>query len=365
MKRMVPIVLITAIGLVAGLAVFYRVQAIKQEEQFREEGIESIHLREGFPVRTVPVRQGAFEVWREIQGKVEGFQQGFLSTPDPARVAMIHYRIGDKVAADTPIISLDETDPKNLSRIQLLRSVYEDALREYQRYEVLLKSGGISQDVMDKTRLKLEATRTDLDAARATVHLTSPIRGVLLSLSIREGENAEPGKTLGVVASLDPVRIVARISRRDAEELRAGQSVQVASVSGNVYRGLVDRISIGADLETGLFDLEMVVDNRNLELIVGTFVTARVRVLHREDVHSIDSRCLLRDPDGRVFVYQVEDGKAGKTFVQIVAENDAFSLITGIRPDLKVVISGKSLLRDGVKVRLLNGPDPAENKEWN
>lgn len=364
MRRMVLLVLIMVIVLLSGMSVFFRVQAIKRQELFRREGIESIQMREGFPVRVVPVRQGTFEVWREIQGKVEGFRQAFLSTPDPARVAKIRHRVGDKVAADTPIISLDETDPKSLSRIQLLRSVYEDALREYQRYEVLWKSGGISRDVVDKRQLMLKTAKSDLDAARATVHLTSPISGVLLSLSIREGENAEPGKTLGVVAVMDPVRIVARVSRRDVEELKAGQSVRVSSVSGHVSEGRVDRISIGANLETGLFDLEMVVDNRNLELIVGTFVTARVRVWLREEVYSMDSLCLLRDVDGRDFVYQVEDGKAKKTFVQVMAQNDDFSMITGIHPDLQVVISGKSLLWDGVKVRILNAEESAEDKEW-
>jgi len=113
------IVLIVFLVLLSGLAVFFRVQAIKQQELFRNEGIESIHMREGFPVRTVPVRKGTFEVWRAIQGKVEGLQQAFLSTPDPARVAKIRYRVGDKVHADVPIISLDELDPPDVDLSQL------------------------------------------------------------------------------------------------------------------------------------------------------------------------------------------------------------------------------------------------------
>ncbi len=225
-------IIIPVLVLVVILAISAKLKSKKGQEKGKREGIESIQMREGFPVKLTPVNIGTFEVWRDIQGKVEGYRQAFISTPDAARVAAIKYKVGDFVAADTTIISLDENDPKNISRVKLLRSVYEDARKEYERYESLYKSGGISQDVMEKIKLKLRTAKTNLEMARSTVHLTSPINGTLMSLYVRVGERAEKDKTLAMVSSLDQVRVVAAVSDRDVGELKVGQPAQGASAAG-------------------------------------------------------------------------------------------------------------------------------------
>ena len=166
MKRVV--IVIVALLVIIAIA---KVGSNKNSDTGKRDGVEEIQRREGFPVKLVLVETGEFEVWPDIQGKVEGYSQAFISTFDAARVAVIHYKVGDQVAADTPIISLDEDDPKNVSKLKLLRSVYEDALKEYERYEKLYKSGRISQEVMDKMRLNLKQAKSNLDSARATVRM--------------------------------------------------------------------------------------------------------------------------------------------------------------------------------------------------
>ncbi|MCP4682484.1 MAG: efflux RND transporter periplasmic adaptor subunit, partial [Desulfobacterales bacterium] len=269
-------------------------------------------------------------------------------------VAAIKYKVGDYVAADTPIISLDENDPKNISQVKLLRSVYEDALKEYQRYDSLFNSGGISADVMDKMALKLKSARTNLETARTTVHLTSPISGTLMSLYVRERENAEPGKTLAMVSTLDRVRVVAAVSDRDVAELSVGQLVKLTTATGTQLKGKVERISLGANTKSGLFDLEMVLNNRDRLLKVGTYVTTQVRVFLQEKAIYVESACLLRDFDGQDFLFQVEDNKALKKVVKKISENDKYTLLEELDTSLPVVISGKNLLKNGAKLRILN-----------
>lgn len=350
-------IIIPVLVLVVVLAVSAKIKSKKGQEKSKREGIESIQMREGFPVKLSPVNIGTFEVWREIQGKVEGYRQAFISTPDAARVAAIKYKVGDFVAADATIISLDENDPKNISQVKLLRSVYEDARKEYARYESLYKSGGISQDVMEKIKLKLKTAKTNLEMARSTVHLTSPISGTLMSLYVRVGERAEEDKTLAMVSSLEQVRMVAAVSDRDVMELKVGQPVKVVSAAGKEYEGRVDRVSLGANSDTGLFDLEMVLDNPDRELKVGTYVTAQVRVFYQENAPYIDSRCVMRDFDGNDFVFQANNDRAHKVIVERVAENDDYSLLKGLKPSLPVVLSGKNLLKDGAKLLILNEKD--------
>lgn len=351
---MKKILFLIVIVIIVSSVIFLRIRAIDIRETDKKKGIETIQEETGFPVILTDLRKGPFEVWRDIPGRVEGFREALITTPDPARIASINYKVGDFIEADTPIISLDENDPKNRSKIKLLRSIYEDALTDYQRYKHIYESGGISKGVLDKYKLKLAQAKTDLDAAKTTVHLTSPFSGTLTALYARLGENAEPDKTLAIVSSLGRIRIVTGASDRDAAELEKGQPVKATTPYGTVLKGYVDRLSLGANPKTGLFDLEMVIDNPENQLKAGTYITASVRIFFREQGVFIDNRCILRDFKGKDYIFQVRDNKAIKTTIHIIAKNDACALIENNTPTLSVVQEGQNQLRDGIKVNILS-----------
>ncbi len=350
MKRLGTFAVIIA---VFAFAVFFRVQSIKSGQQDRREGIEQINEREGFPVILTDVEQGQFEVWQDIPGKVEGAQQAFITTPDVARVASIEYKLGDFVPADTPVIRLDKEDPQNMTKAALLRKVYNDALKDYRSFERLYKKGGVSKNELDKMRLNYESAKTNLNSALSTVDLSSPVSGILISLYAREGERPKPNKTLAIISNLEQAKVVAKISDRDAQDIKLDQAVRVRTASGEYIEGSVDRISLGANPDSGLFDLDMIVENQDQVLKSGVYVTAGVRIFYQDRAIYTDSRSVLRDLDGSYFVYQVKDGVARKVTVDIIQVNDEYSLVEGLNPDLPVVLRGKSLLKDGAKVRLV------------
>lgn len=349
-KWIVPVLL--GLAVLGGIAA--RIAAVKGQEQKKPEGIEAIQAREGFAVEVVPVRVGSFEVWREIPGKVEGYRQALISTPVSARVAAIRFQVGDEVKKDTPIISLDESDPKNFSQSKLLRSVYEEARKEYERYKAFYDSGGISADVLEKIRLAMESAWTNLEQADASVQISSPIGGTLMAIYARVGERAEKDKTLAMVSALDQLRVVAAVSDHDVAELQAGQPIRLVTAPGKEHRGKVERVSLGANPDTGLFDLEMALDNPEQDLRVGTYVTVGVRIFSEDNATAVDSRARFRDSEGNECVFQAEGDLARKVAVRVVAENDDYSSLEGLNPAWPVVISGQGQLRDGMKLRIIN-----------
>ena len=353
-KWIVPLLL--GLAVLGGIAA--RIAAVKGQEQKKPEGIENIQMREGFPVEVVPVRVGPFEVWREIPGKVEGYRQALISTPVSARVASIRYQVGDEVKKDAPIIILDESDPKNFSQSKLLRSVYEEARKEYERYKALYDSGGISADILEKIRLAMESARTNLEQADASVQISSPIGGTLMALYARVGERVERAergerdKTLAMVSALDQLRVVAAVSDHDVAELRAGQPVRLVTAPGKEHLGKIERVSLGANPDTGLFDLEMALDNEGRDLQIGTYVTVGVRIFSADNATAVDSRARFRDSEGNECVFQAEGDLARKVSVRVAAENDDYSSLEGLNPAWPVVLSGQGQLKDGAKLRI-------------
>ena len=352
MKRLIVVLVIAAI---VALAIVLRINSIKAEKEEVPEGVEAIQERDGFPVELTDVKTGEFQVWREVNGRLKGAKEAHIRTPDPARIKEIKYQIGDIVPADTPIILLDKDDPKNMTRVNLLRRLYLEAKSDYEKYRRLNAKGAVPDEAVDKARIQLEAAETDYESALTTVELESPISGVLISLQAREGERANPDKDLAVVSSLDRVRLVTQISETDAQEIVEGAKARIVTLKGDVFEGEVDRISIGADQKTALFDLEILADNKEGKLKIGTYTTASVKVLDTEGPH-VDSNALVRDPDGTDHLFQVEDGNAKKVEVKVIARNDRYSLLEegSVDPSLPLVIVGQSRLKDGIKVRVIS-----------
>ncbi len=346
--------ILAIIALAAVLAVFGRIHMVKGERESRREGIETINRREGYPVVTTAVEVGPFAVWREIQGRVMGSVEAHLQTADPSRIKSIEFKIGDMVPADTPIIRLDVDDPQNMTRVNLARELYEEYKSDHESYKRLHAKGVLQKDAVDKSKIQMDAAKADLDMALSAVDLISPIPGVLTKLTVRVGERAESNTTLAIVSDLDKVRIQANISDTDVVEMKEGQDVAVTAADGTTMSGTVDRVSIGADPYTSLFDLEMMVDNKNQALKIGTFAAAKVKVFDEKEAVSVPSRCVLRDLDDSQYIYQVKDGKAVKVPVRVETVNEDRSVVSGegLDPKLPAVLRGKTLLRDGVKIRV-------------
>ncbi|MFO8055786.1 MAG: efflux RND transporter periplasmic adaptor subunit [bacterium] len=352
MKRILLLVLVVVVVLVA---VFFRIRAIESKNKETKKGITQINRDKGFPVVLSGVSVGEFSVWREVPGKVHGDREAYLNTPDLAQVDSIEYRVGEMVPAFSPVIRLNEDDPKNTTRVKLLRKVYEEAKSDYQSYKRLAQQDAVPRDAVDKMKLKMESAKSDLDQALSTVDLSSPFRGMLVALYAREGERVKPRKTLAMVATVDKVRINAKLSEQDMNDMEEGQPVRVG-VDEKVLEGTVDRVSKSAGPKSGLFSVELLIDNPQHVLKVGTYVTTEVRVFHQEKVPYIDTLSILRDRKGNSYIYQVKGGKAVRVPIEVKARNQrGYSHVSGLDPDLPVVVTGQERLKDGVKVREVSG----------
>ncbi len=352
MKRILLLVLVV---IVVGVAVFFRIRAIESKSKEKKEGITQINREKGFPVVVDAVSVGEFSVWREVTGKVEGDREAYLNTPDLAQVESIEYKVGETVPAFSPVIRLNEDDPKNTTRVKLLRKVYAEAKSDYESYRRLARQDAVPRDAVDKMKLKMESAKSDLDQALSTVNLSSPFSGMLISLSVREGERVRPQKTLAVVATVDKVRVMADLSEDDVAGMKEGQPVRVR-VDEKVLEGTVDRLSKSAAPKSGLFKVELLIDNPDHVLKVGTYVTAGVRVFHKEEATYIDSLSILRDREGKSYVFQVKGGEAVRVPVTVKAVNEqGYTHVSGLDPDLPVVVTGQTRLEDGIKVREVSG----------
>jgi HlyD family secretion protein len=89
------------------------------------------------------------------------------------------------------------------------------------------------------------AAQRQIEVQIGKATLTAPRAGIVLSRSLHQGEQANPGATIMTVGALDTVRLTIYISETDIGRVRQGQkaNVTVDSFPGQVFAGTVTFIA--------------------------------------------------------------------------------------------------------------------------
>ncbi len=334
------------------VAVFVRINAISSLADKEAPGIDQYYRDNGIPVEVSTVKRGEFLVFCRVNAQVLGLRQTEIVTQVAAKILKVHHEVGDRVKADEVIISLDKEDPRSSAQYRQLKAVYETTLLNYRRILELKESGAVSQSEFDSIKMKLDVDRANLESVMETVSLSSPIDGVILDLNAREGELVTPARPVAVVARMDRVRLVSEVSESDIRNIQTGQRVIVDNAQGGESNtGNVTKVSLNANPSTGLFRIEMEVENKGYALRIGTYTTARIEVLRDDQALSADLRALQEEPDGSYYMYVVEGDRVFKRSVEISGMNDErVRIISGIGDNDRVVVSGFTRLSDNRKV---------------
>jgi multidrug resistance efflux pump len=107
----------------------------------------------------------------------------------------------------------------------------------------LVKSGARAEQIQaaEAQLAQARAAQRQIEVQLAKATLLAPRDGIVLSRSLHEGEQANPGATLMTVGALDPVRLTIYIPETDIGRVRQGQKARVTvdSFPGKSFEGAV------------------------------------------------------------------------------------------------------------------------------
>ncbi len=348
MKKTLVALIIVIFGVLVGL----RIMQVQKESNQESIGIEQTYARDGFPVELAPVESKIFDQHIRVNANVNGIKQDTVVTNVYARVKKIHHQVGDQVEANEVIISLDKEDPRSSAMYRQQKAVYDTILKTYNRMLDLYERGAVSQSQFDEIKLKLDVEKANLEAIVETVNLSSATGGVILDIQAREGEMVTPNAPVATVARTDRVRLVASVSEDDIKKIRVGQQVVVESYNDSKSNyGKVSKLSLNANARSGLFKVEMDVDNRNKAMRIGTFTQAKIEIVNDPQAVVTDIRALQQDSDGSHYVFVLDGDRVRRVKVETQGQNDTLvRLKSGVSAGDRVVVAGTSRLADDTKV---------------
>ena len=298
-------------------------------------------------------------------------------------VAKVHIKEGQMVKAGDMLISLDDrADRANYDKVQ---ATADDAQRQLNRAEELLRQQFVAQGAVDTARANAQAAQAAARAAQAALsydNIRSPITGRAGIINVFPGALVQPGNTVSTtttatttttqgamvtITQLDPINVQFTISekeiplilgkREEGDDLTVSVEVNGTDkpIEGKVY--VVDN---QVDPAIGAVRVKAELNNKDGAMIPGQFVRIKLKAKTLKDALIIPTQAVVTNPKGD-FLYVVEkDNKVTLKPIKIVYQYQGQSAVTGVAAEDKIVVEGKQNLRPNGQIRETKSAEKAK-----
>ncbi len=269
---------------------------------------------------------------------------------------------GDLVSAGQLLARLDG----DRARLQMLLAEVnlEKATREYERQISLSKRGLVSVASLDTLKYEVASLQATYELRRLDYEYTmiaAPIAGVVASRNVKDGAHVKVDDAVFMISNTERLVAHLKIPQTELSKFSAGHaaSVHVDSMPGMSYEARIARISPTIDPRNGTFRATAYIDNVNRDLAPGMFGRFSV-AYEKHSAALLVPKTALVEEDNEIVVYVVENGAAVRRPVTTgIESSEMVEILDGLTPDVRVIVSGQTGLRDGSKVLAsADRPDP-------
>ncbi|MGH8082465.1 MAG: efflux RND transporter periplasmic adaptor subunit [Lysobacter sp.] len=233
----------------------------------------------------------------------------------------------------------------------------------YSRARQMAEQRLLSANDSDQLRYDLESARAanrmaTLELSYAKVE--APISGVVASRSIKPGNFVQINSPIIRIVDTSLLEATLNVPERELATLKAGLPVQMAvdAMPGKVFTGTVARVAPVVDSGSGTFRVICAFQGGGV-LQPGMFGRLRIDYDNRADALVVPRAALL-DDEGDPAVFVVRGKKVSRVPVKLGYLDGAWAEIrSGVKLGEQVVVAGKTALREGTEVLLINSKPAA------
>jgi len=373
---LVGILVLTLVALVA-----FRLVSSGAKKDPRKERVISVGT-------IVPVRKD-LDVRLVYTADIQPYQQVNIFSRVDGYIAKIYVDKGDFVKADQLLVEVDHTDyvhavnraKANLeaarANVVSQEATIRNAKLTLDRMKALIKDQYVSQQDLDNAQAGYDVAVAQIESLRAQVHqmevalqqaetnltysyIRAPFAG---SISVRNldagafvsgstGSTSTLSRGILVMQDITTVRVLVDVVEKDVSLVKIGQAAELRADAypGRVFSGNVTRVVQALNPSTRTMTVEVDIPNPDRALKGGMFARVELLVGVHANALQIPIDAVTR-LEADQYVYTVEDGKARKAPVQLgIQNNGMIEIVKGLTGTDPVIVSGKDLVTDGIKV---------------
>lgn len=317
----------------------------KQQADKTQEATDTIS------VMTDVVKTGKVRNIQSFSSIVNADVKNNINSQTGGRLEKLFVKVGDRVSRGQTIAILDQ------SQLLQTKVKLDDAKINFNRSDELYKIGGISKSQWEQAKNLLDITQQQYNNLRENTILTSPTEGVVTEKNYDVGDMTSVQLPVVVVEKISSVKVTLRISEKYYSMLKKNMPVDVVAedvMSDVSFKGYVYNIYPTIDPNTHSVTVEVMIENKDLQLRPGMYVKATIDFGETEETPIVpDMAVMTQVGSGKKLVYKLENGKAVAQDVEIgQMEGDKYQILSGVKAGDVIIVSSLNLLSTGTPVKV-------------
>ena len=323
-------------------------------------GPENVTVVKAQEIRTGPA----------ISGTLAAEQEATLRAEVSGAVLQTFVEQGQRVSRGQPLVHLDDAALRDQylsarSGVTSAQSNAENARRNLQRSEALLKAGAIADRDVEQARTAAQLADAQLADARARAtnaektlektNIRAPFSGVVSARPVNAGDVVAPGAALVTVVNPATMRLEASVPAEDLTTVRVGLPVDftVNGYPGRHFIGRITRVNPVADPTTRQVQIIASIPNAGGTLVGGLFADGRVSAETR--TAPVVPLTAVDESGVRPSVVVIKNGKTQKQEVTLGIRDQASETVeirAGLQPGDTVLVGAARGISAGTPVRV-------------
>lgn len=280
----------------------------------------------------------------------------------------IYVKNGQAVKAGQPLFKIQaSSEPAAKQAVESTPQTetnYDNALKEFNRYQKLFEIGAISRRQLDMAAARLQEAKerpaNTRSAASATpvsgpVTINAPTDGIVTGISTAPGNAVQAGQQLLSLGSGQEVEVVVHLNQNDLYLVHLGTPATIEAAQ-QMIAGQVSRIYPQAEANQSpsfLAHIKLINNPAGL-LKPGMSVNVRIDTGRLAVVPAIPTMSIIQDGLGRNFIYLAINDKAIIQQISVGETVGDFTETTSNLPEQSMVItSNLKDLKDGDAITVI------------
>lgn len=264
-------------------------------------------------------------------------------------IKKINVDVASRVGKGQTLVVMDETQLKT-TRLQ-----FANLEKELGRVEALLKSGSVSQQTYDQTKVQYDLTKENLEFLEKNTYVKADFSGVISAKNFESGE-LYSGMPILTLIQINTLKAIVNIPEAYFPVIKAGTKVQLSSdiYKGRIFEGTIEIIYPTIDANTHTFQAKVKIPNAKEELRPGMYMSVNIDLDNIEAIIVPYQSVLKLQGANERYVFVNNDGYAKRIVVEMGKRfDDKIEIISDeIKEGDELVVVGQAKLVDGVKLNI-------------
>ncbi|KDN56661.1 efflux RND transporter periplasmic adaptor subunit [Flavobacterium seoulense] len=352
MKKNIIYAIVAAV--LIGLAA-YKIGNNKEKQQ--QEVAEVAKQVDKINVNTITVSRENINTGYVANGTFLPKQEMNQAAEISGRILSVLVKEGSRVSAGQTLATI-KRDAIEVDVTQAQNNL-QNAIADNQRYENAYKTGGVTKQQLDNSRLQLKNAQAALKSQNVKVNDTrikAGISGTINKKMVEPGMVVSPGTPLFEIVNINSLKLSVLVDESQIGKISVGQNVaiNVNVLADENFSGKITFIAPKSDASLN-FPVEIEVQNKG-NLKAGMYATANFKTssgAETQNMITVPATAFVNGvSSGQLFI--INNGTAKLIKVQTgKVYGDKVQILDGLNEGEQVVTSGQINLDNGSKINII------------